>query len=130
MAPTSSSFTDQVAGRPRRRHRRHSSPTPPVQLEESRFKLFNEPDSNYHGLRWAHDLPEALAPIAFALRVRTVPLRNLGACIAPDNSWIFLQGIETLPVRMARHSENALTVAEFLSRHPQGGLGALPRSQG
>jgi len=84
-----------------------------------RFKLFNEPDSNYHGLRWAHDLPEALAPIAFALRVRTVPLRNLGACIAPDNSWIFLQGIETLPVRMARHSENALTVAEFLSRHPK-----------
>jgi O-acetylhomoserine (thiol)-lyase len=84
-----------------------------------RFKLFNEPDSNYHGLRWAHDLPEALAPIAFVLRVRTVPLRNLGACIAPDNSWIFLQGIETLPVRMARHSENALTVAEFLRRHPK-----------
>jgi O-acetylhomoserine (thiol)-lyase len=82
-----------------------------------RFKLFNEPDGNYHGLRWAHDLPEALAPIAFALRVRTVPLRNLGACIAPDNSWIFLQGIETLPVRMARHSENALKVAEFLKRH-------------
>jgi O-acetylhomoserine (thiol)-lyase len=84
-----------------------------------RFKLFNEPDGNYHGLRWAHDLPEALAPIAFALRVRTVPLRNLGACIAPDNSWIFLQGIETLPVRMARHSENALKVAEFLKRHPK-----------
>jgi O-acetylhomoserine (thiol)-lyase len=82
-----------------------------------RFKLFNEPDNNYHGLRWAHDLPEALAPIAFALRVRTVPLRNLGACIAPDNSWIFLQGIETLPVRMDRHSENALKVAEFLKRH-------------
>jgi O-acetylhomoserine (thiol)-lyase len=84
-----------------------------------RFKLFNQPDSNYHGLRWAHDLPEALAPIAFALRVRTVPLRNLGACIAPDNSWIFLQGIETLPVRMARHSENALKIAEFLRRHPR-----------
>jgi OAH/OAS sulfhydrylase len=84
-----------------------------------RFKLFNEPDGNYHGLRWAHDLPEPLAPIAFALRVRTVPLRNLGACIAPDNSWIFLQGIETLPVRMARHSENALKVAEFLKRHPK-----------
>lgn len=84
-----------------------------------RFKLFNQPDNNYHGLRWAHDLPEALAPIAFALRVRTVPLRNLGACIAPDNSWIFLQGIETLPVRMARHSENALKVAEFLKRHPK-----------
>jgi O-acetylhomoserine (thiol)-lyase len=84
-----------------------------------RFALFNQPDSNYHGLRWAHDLPEPLAPIAFALRVRTVPLRNLGACIAPDNSWIFLQGIETLPVRMDRHCENALKVAEFLQRHPK-----------
>ena len=84
-----------------------------------RFALFNQPDNNYHGLRWAHDLPEPLAPIAFALRVRTVPLRNLGACISPDNSWIFLQGIETLPVRMARHSENALMVAEFLRRHPK-----------
>jgi O-acetylhomoserine (thiol)-lyase len=84
-----------------------------------RFPLLNEPDSNYHGLRWAHDLPEALAPIAFALRVRTVPLRNLGAAISPDNAFLFLQGIETLPVRMARHSENALKVAEHLKKHPK-----------
>lgn len=84
-----------------------------------RFPLFNNPDPNYHGLKWAHDLPAPLAPIAFALRVRTVPLRNLGAAISPDNSWIFLQGIETLPVRMARHSENALKVAEFLKKHPK-----------
>jgi len=82
-----------------------------------RHPLFTEPDNNYHGLRWAIDLPEPLAPIAFALRVRTVPLRNLGACISPDNSWILLQGIETLPIRMARHSENALKVAEHLSKH-------------
>ena len=82
-----------------------------------RFPLFNEPDSNYHGLRWAHDLPEALAPIAYALRVRTVPLRNLGAAISPDNSFLFLQGIETLPVRMARHGENALKIAEHLKKH-------------
>ena len=81
--------------------------------------LFTEPDANYHGLRWAIDLPAPLAPIAFALRVRTVPLRNLGAAISPDNSWIFLQGIETLPVRMAKHSENALTVATHLKRHPK-----------
>jgi O-acetylhomoserine (thiol)-lyase len=81
--------------------------------------LFNEPDPNYHGLRWAHDLPEALAPIAFALRVRTVPLRNLGAAISPDNSWQFLQGLETLPLRMARHSENALAVAQHLAAHPK-----------
>jgi O-acetylhomoserine (thiol)-lyase len=84
-----------------------------------RHPLFTEPDSNYHGLRWGIDLPEALAPIAFALRVRTVPLRNLGACISPDNSWILLQGIETLPVRMVRHSENALKVAEHLKKHPK-----------
>jgi O-acetylhomoserine (thiol)-lyase len=82
-----------------------------------RFSLFNDPDSNYHGLRWAHDLPEPLAPIAFALRARTVPLRNLGAAISPDNSFLFLQGIETLPVRVARHSENALKVAEHLKKH-------------
>ena len=81
--------------------------------------LFTEPDENYHGLRWAIDLPEPLAPIAFALRFRTVPLRNLGACISPDNSWILLQGIETLPVRMARHCENALKVAEHLAQHPE-----------
>jgi O-acetylhomoserine (thiol)-lyase len=81
--------------------------------------LFSEPDPNYHGLRWAHDLPAPLAPIAYALRVRTVPLRNLGAAIAPDNSWLFLQGLETLPLRIVRHSENALKVAEFLQKHPQ-----------
>jgi O-acetylhomoserine (thiol)-lyase len=86
--------------------------------KNSRFPLFNEPDPNYHGLRWAQDLPESLAPIAFALRVRTVPLRNLGACISPDNAWIFLQGIETLPLRMIRHCENALAVAQFLKNHP------------
>ncbi|NTV03091.1 MAG: O-acetylhomoserine aminocarboxypropyltransferase/cysteine synthase [Chlorobiaceae bacterium] len=84
-----------------------------------RHPLFTEPDSNYHGLRWAIDLPEPLAPIAFALRVRTVPLRNLGAAISPDNSWLFIQGIETLPVRIVRHSENALKVAEYLKSHPK-----------
>jgi O-acetylhomoserine (thiol)-lyase len=84
-----------------------------------KHKLFTEPDSNYHGLRWALDLPEPLAPIAFALRVRTVPLRNLGAAISPDNSWIFLQGVETLPIRIVKHSENALKIAEHLKNHPK-----------
>jgi malate synthase len=50
---------------------------------------------------------------------RTVPLRNLGAAIAPDNSWLFLQGLETLPLRIVRHSENALAVAKFLQKHPK-----------
>ena len=84
-----------------------------------RHRLFTDPDANYHGLRWAIDLPGPLAPIAFALRVRTVPLRNLGAAISPDNSWIFLQGIETLPLRIVRHSENALIVAQHLKSHPK-----------
>jgi len=76
--------------------------------------LFDEPDGSYHGLRWGHDLPDMLAPLAYILRMRTGPLRNLGACISPDNSWQFLQGIETLPLRMDRHCENSLKVAEFL----------------
>lgn len=80
--------------------------------------LFDNPDNSYHGLRWGHDLPEMLAPLAYILRMRTVPLRNLGACIAPDNSWQFLQGIETLPLRMERHCENSLAVAKHLKNHP------------
>jgi O-acetylhomoserine (thiol)-lyase len=84
-----------------------------------KHRLFTEPDNNYHGLRWALDLPEALAPIAFALRVRTVPLRNLGASLSPDSAWIFLQGAETLPLRIVRHSENALAVAIHLKKHPK-----------
>ncbi len=83
-----------------------------------KFPLMSEPDSGYHGLRFAHDLGE-LSPLAYILRMRLVPLRNLGACLAPDNAWQFLQGIETLHLRMQRHSENALAVAEFLSKHPQ-----------
>ncbi|MDG0994923.1 MAG: O-acetylhomoserine aminocarboxypropyltransferase/cysteine synthase [Akkermansiaceae bacterium] len=79
--------------------------------------LFDEPDTSYHGLRWGHDLPDPLAPLAYILRMRTVPLRNLGACIAPDNAWQFLQGIETLPLRMEKHCENALKVAEYLKGH-------------
>lgn len=81
------------------------------------FPIYDEPDNSYHGLRWGHDLPEPLAPLAFILRMRTVPLRNLGACISPDNSWQFLQGIETLHLRMERHCENSLAVAKHLQAH-------------
>jgi len=78
-----------------------------------KFPLFSEPDESYHGIRFAHDLGE-LNPVAFVTRMRLVPLRNLGACISPDNAWMFLQGIETLPLRMQRHCENALAVARHL----------------
>jgi O-acetylhomoserine (thiol)-lyase len=84
-----------------------------------RHPLYTTPDNSYHGLRWGVDLPEPLKPLAFILRMRTVPLRNLGSCIAPDNSWMFLQGIETLPLRMERHCQNALAVALHLKAHPR-----------
>jgi len=83
-----------------------------------RHPLFTTPDNSYHGLRWGIDLPAPLLPLAYILRMRTVPLRNLGACIAPDNSWFLLQGIETLPLRMERHCENSLAVAKHLQSHP------------
>lgn len=79
--------------------------------------LYDNPDTSYHGIRWGHDLPQPLAPLAFILRMRTVPLRNIGACIAPDNAWMILQGVETLPLRMERHCSNALAVAEHLQKH-------------
>jgi O-acetylhomoserine (thiol)-lyase len=84
---------------------------------DPKFTLYNEPDESYHGLRYAHDLGD-LNPVAFALRMRLVPLRNLGACISPDTSWAILQGIETLSLRMERHSENGLKVASFLQERP------------
>jgi O-acetylhomoserine (thiol)-lyase len=84
---------------------------------DPKFSTFNEPDTGYHGLRYAHDLGD-LSPLSFVLRMRLVQLRNLGACLSPDNEWIFLQGLETLALRMERHSANAANIAEYLSEHP------------
>ena len=84
--------------------------------QSDKFPLMTEPEASYGGLRWAYDLGDLL-PLAFILRMRLIPLRNLGACISPDNAWMFLQGIETLPLRMERHCENALAVAEHLGKH-------------
>ncbi len=84
---------------------------------DPKFSLYNTPDPSNFNLRFAHDLGEQ-NPVAFAVRLRLVPLRNLGACLSPDNAWLFLQGLETLPLRMERHCENALRVAEFLKKHP------------
>ncbi len=85
---------------------------------DPKFALYNEPDRGYHGLRFAHDLGD-LNRLAFILRLRTVGLRNQGPTLSPDAAWIFLQGVESLPLRMAKHCENALKVAEFLSHHPK-----------
>lgn len=84
---------------------------------DPKFELYNTPEPSYGNLRFAHDLGD-MNPVAFALRMRLVPLRNLGACISPDNAWLFLQGLETLPLRMERHSENAMAVARHLQAHP------------
>ncbi len=84
--------------------------------KNNKHPLLTEPDQSYHGIRYAHDLGD-LTPLAYILRMRLVPLRNLGACISPDNSWIILQGLETLHLRMKRHSENALKVAEYLEKN-------------
>ncbi len=80
-----------------------------------RFRRLNEPDVSYHGVVYT----EALGPAAYIARARVVPLRNMGAAISPFNSFLVLQGIETLPVRMDRHCENAVAVASYLRDHPQ-----------
>jgi len=80
-----------------------------------RFPRFNEPDPSYHGVVYA----EALGPAAFIGRARVVPLRNMGAAISPFNSFLFAQGLETLALRMEKHCENALAVAQYLARQPK-----------
>jgi O-acetylhomoserine (thiol)-lyase len=87
----------------------------PWAQHRERFRRLNEPDVSYHGVVYT----EALGPAAYIGRARVVPLRNMGAAISPFNSFLVLQGIETLPVRMDRHCENALAAAKFLQGHPQ-----------
>ena len=87
----------------------------PWAQHRERFRRLNEPDVSYHGVVYT----EALGPAAYIGRARVVPLRNMGAAISPFNSFLVLQGIETLPVRMDRHCENALAAAKFLRAHPQ-----------
>src|SRR5579859_5050454 len=79
-----------------------------------RFSCLTEPDPSYHGLRYV----EALGPLAYIVKARTQLLRDLGPATTPFNSWLFLQGLETLPLRIERHSQNALRIAAFLEGHP------------
>ena len=79
-----------------------------------KFPLLSEPDASYHGIKYT-DLGKA----AFITRLRTQVLRDLGACLSPFNSFMFIQGLETLHLRMERHSQNALAVAKHLEAHPQ-----------
>ncbi len=79
-----------------------------------RFPNFTEPDPSYHGVVYAD-----LGPLAFITKARAQILRDLGGCAAPFNSWLFLQGLQTLSLRMDRHVRNAQAIAEFLERHPR-----------
>jgi len=87
----------------------------PWDKHRARYPMFNEPEASYHGVVYV----EALGPAAYIGRARTVPLRNTGSALSPFNAFQLLQGIETLPLRMERHCQNALAVAKFLQRHPQ-----------
>jgi O-acetylhomoserine (thiol)-lyase len=82
---------------------------------KERFRRLNDPDVSYHGVVYT----EALGEAAYIARARVVPLRNMGSAISPFNSFLILQGIETLPVRMDRHCENAAKVARYLEDHPK-----------
>jgi len=81
----------------------------------SRQPSLNTPDPSYHGVVWT-EAAKPLGPVAFALRLRTVLLRDLGAALSPFNAFQLLQGVETLPLRMPRHCENALAVVNYLGR--------------
>src|SRR5436305_2913454 len=87
-----------------------------------KFPAFVEPDPSYHGLRFM----EALGPLAYILKARVQLLRDIGASVSPFNSFLFLQGLETLPLRMERHSQNAQRIAEFLEGHPAVGWVSYP----
>lgn len=83
---------------------------------DKKFDLYNNPDPSYHNLVFS-SLADTAPP--FIIRLRVVPLRNLGACISPDNAWQFIQGMATLPLRMEKHCDNALKVARYLEKHPK-----------
>ena len=82
---------------------------------KARFPMLNEPDPSYHGVVYT----EALGPAAFIGRCRVVPLRNTGAALSPHSSFLILQGLQTLGLRIERHCDNALAVARHLQKHPK-----------
>lgn len=83
--------------------------------QAERYPEMNQPEASYHGVVY----PEAFGPAAYIGRARTVPLRNTGAALAAQSAFLLLQGLETLPLRMERHCDNAQAVAEYLQSHPK-----------
>ncbi|MBT3361081.1 MAG: O-acetylhomoserine aminocarboxypropyltransferase/cysteine synthase [Rhodospirillales bacterium] len=88
------------------------------EAHKERFPTLNEPDPSYHGAVWTEAV-KPLGPIAYIIRARVVLLRDLGAPMSPFNAFQFIQGLETLPLRLRAHCENANKVAEFLNNHPK-----------
>jgi O-acetylhomoserine (thiol)-lyase len=82
---------------------------------KARFPMLNEPDPSYHGVVYT----EALGPAAYIGRCRVIPLRNTGSALSPHSAFLLMQGLETLGLRMERHCENALKVANYLQQHPK-----------
>ena len=82
---------------------------------KARFPMLNEPDPSYHNVVYT----EALGAAAYIGRCRVVPLRNTGSALAPHSAFLIMQGLETLGLRMERHCDNALTVAQYLQQHPK-----------
>jgi O-acetylhomoserine (thiol)-lyase len=80
-----------------------------------RYPELTEPDPSYHGVRYV----ESFGNLAYIIKARTQFLRDMGSCMSPFNAWLFLQGLETIHLRMARHSENALELARWLEKQPQ-----------
>jgi len=90
------------------------------QWNNGKFPEFTEPDPSYHGLVYWDALGNVpgMGNVAFILKIRVTLLRDMGAAVSPFNSWLFLQGLETLFLRQRQHSENALEIAKFLDNHP------------
>ncbi len=87
----------------------------PWQEHADRYPMMIEPDPSYHGISYVKEMGEA----AFITRARVVPLRNMGAALSPMNSFLILQGLETMPLRVERHCDNTLAVARYLQKHPR-----------
>jgi len=83
-----------------------------------RFPMLNQPDPSYHGAVWTQAV-KPLGPIAYILKARVTLLRDVGACMSPFNAFLFIQGLETLPLRMRQHCANAAAVAKHLKGHPK-----------
>jgi O-acetylhomoserine (thiol)-lyase len=88
----------------------------PWEKHAKRFPLLTQPDAAYHGAVWT-EAAKAFGPIAYILRARVKLLRDIGAAVSPFNAWQFLQGLETLALRVKQHNENAVKVAKFLAKH-------------